>query len=380
MLGFAVLCSTVVLGQSGGATHSRAEVRRTFPLSHFYDTPDPLPPGRPGELMRKEAFDEYVLSPNISATRILYHSRSAQGGDVASSGVVLYPEGSPAVGGWPVIAWAHDLNGVSRQCAPSLSRNLQHGPLLSMYINLGYAVVATDYTGLGTVFPHAFSDMQSDASDLIYSIPAARAAVPQLGSHWVAIGAGDGSRAVIAVSELESQMRDPDYLGAIAIKDLADLQKRYQSPDQDSLMFLAYGVKTVLPGFKLSDILTDKGQALLVQLEATCGASHSPSKLDDLINPDWQSNQFVQKYFARNRLGEKAAYEPILAITSESDANGPTSQVVARMCRQGDQVQFERYEVADPGTLIGDSVRAQIAWIQDRFARRPAPNNCPARH
>jgi len=62
-----------------------------------------------------------------------------------------------------VIAWAHDLSGMARQCAPSLTRNLNRGPLLSMYVSLGYAVVASDYTGLGTDYRNAFRDIESNA-------------------------------------------------------------------------------------------------------------------------------------------------------------------------------------------------------------------------
>ena len=46
-----------------------------------------------------------------------------------------------------------------------------------MYANLGYAVVATDYSGLGADSGKPVLDMQSNAFDVIYSVPAARAAV-----------------------------------------------------------------------------------------------------------------------------------------------------------------------------------------------------------
>ena len=101
-----------------------------LPLTKFYDTPNPLPAGKPGKLIRSEPFDEYVLPYQISAIRILYHSRSPSGEDVAVSGVVLVPDGTPPAGGWPVIAWAHDFIGSARQCAPSLQKNLNKGPLL----------------------------------------------------------------------------------------------------------------------------------------------------------------------------------------------------------------------------------------------------------
>jgi len=35
--------------------------------------------------------------------------------------------------------------------------------LLSMYVSLGYAVVASDYTGLGTDYRNAFRDIESNA-------------------------------------------------------------------------------------------------------------------------------------------------------------------------------------------------------------------------
>ena len=194
-----LLCVAVAAfaqGQSQGKTpQSRSKNLSKLPLTKFYDTPTAPGSGKPGELMRSESFDDYLLPPGISAKRILYYSRSAGGDLVATSGVVLFPAGRAPSGGWPVIASAHALNGVARTCAPSLSRNLVDGPFLAMYVNLGYAVVATDYTGLGTNFPNAFADEQSNAWNVIDSIPAARSAVPQLGPRWIAMGIGEGARA-----------------------------------------------------------------------------------------------------------------------------------------------------------------------------------------
>ena len=142
----------------------------TFPLTQFYDVPNPLPAGKPGDLIRSQPFDEYMLPVDVSAVRILYHSVSAAGEDVAASGVVLMPYGTPPREGWPVIAWAHPFIATSRLCAPSLMRRLHEAPVFSMYINLGYAVVATDYVGLGTSFRNAFTDGQSNATDVINSV------------------------------------------------------------------------------------------------------------------------------------------------------------------------------------------------------------------
>ena len=365
------------------------EVRRTLPLNKFYDTPSPLAQGKPGDLIRSAEFDEYNLPFGVLAVRILYHSRSASGQDVAASGVVLYPDAKAPAGGWPVIAWAHALNGVARQCAPSLARNVQHGPFLSMYVNLGYAVVATDYTGLGTSFRNAFSDMQSNATDVVYSVPAARAAVPQLDSRWVAIGIGQGGSAVVGVAELEREIRDPNYLGGIAISALDDLQDRYEHsgthPGYEMPLFLAYGIKTVYPEFEVKDILTDKALALYPQIEQACGEPGGESKLSpaEMLKPNWESNKFVRQYFSRNSPGHKPAQGPMLVISSELDPTVPiqrTAQVITRMCKQGGHVQFERYPQSETGRVFGDSVRDQISWIQARFAGRPAAGNCSEQH
>ena len=204
-----------------GQNPGRLKPSQTLPLSSFYDTPQPLPPGRPGELIRSEPADNYHLPYELSVFRILYYSRTANGEDVAVSGVVLVPDGKPLAGGWPVIAWAHDFMGTSRENAPSLMKNLAVGPVLAMYANLGYAVVATDYAGLGTR-GNAVQNMHSNALDVIYAVAAARAAVPQIGSSWIAVGSGQGAMAAIGVAE--SDVRNAGFLGSIVGPGLAAAQ------------------------------------------------------------------------------------------------------------------------------------------------------------
>lgn len=365
---------------------AKRSVIRNFPLTKFYDTTDPLPTGKPGELIRSMEFDAYDLPLGVSAVRILYHSRSANGEDVASSGVVLFPDRQAPTGGWPVIAWAQDWNGVARQCAPSLSRNLQHGTFLSMYVNVGYAVVASDYTGLGTRFRHAFADVQSSAWDVIESIPATRRAVPQMGSRWIAMGTGEGGDVAVSVAELEHDIRDSNYLGSIALSGLVDLQDTYgpsTSFSTSRVFFLAYGIKTVYPQFEAAAILTDPGLPLYRDIAQACSETNAGQRNSAaaLLKPGWEENAFVQKYFERNRLGLRSADVPLLVVGSQNDpAIAETTKIVARLCHQGDRVQFEKYAEYDPGRVIGDSVRDQMAWIQARFANARAPSNCPAQH
>jgi hypothetical protein len=384
------ICAAQVrgLGQasSQSAKADRPQMRSALPLTEFYSTPKPLPPGKPGELIRAEEFTGYALPSGVVAVRILYHSRSATEQDVATSGVVLYPDEKPPVRGWPVIAWAHELNGVARQCAPSLARNLEHGPFLSMYASLGYAVVATDYTGLGADFRNAFLDIESNARDVIYSIPAARRAVPELGSEWIAMGYGEGGLTVTGIAE-SGPIVDSHYLGGIVIRGLAALKSPDRSPEGNPLnspLFFAYGVKTVFPEFEVEDILTESALALYPKLGQGCSEpSLEPKSTSQMLKPNWQNNRFAEQYLERNTIGEKPARGPFLVIASEADSqnrDSGTAQVIAQMCKQGDRVQFEKYANPDPGNVIGESVRDQIAWIQGRFGGRPAPGNCPGQH
>jgi len=255
-----------------------------------------------------------------------------------------------------------------------------------MYVNLGYAVVATDYTGLGTNFRNAFLDAQSNATDVIGSVSAARAAVPQLGARWIVIGEGEGSLAAVAVAEKQNEIHDAGYLGSIAISGLADAKEVFahstQGPASSIFTFLAYGIKTVYQQFQVTDMLTEKSLPLYQQIQQNCGETAIIAQLPpaQALKPGWENNEFVKQYFTRNSLGQTQAHGAILVISADADRAVPVTvaaPVIARMCKQGDRVQWERYPDLDPGRVIGDSARDQITWIEARFAGRPARANCP---
>jgi pimeloyl-ACP methyl ester carboxylesterase len=377
--------ATVLAQSQAPAPAKPRHTPRTFPLTKFYDTPHLLPAGKPGELIRSEPFDQYDLPYEISAVRILYHSRSPSGEDVAVSGVVLVPDGTPPAGGWPVIAWAHDFIGSARQCAPSLRRNLNEGPLLSMYVSVGYAVVASDYAGLGTSFPNAAMDMRSNALDVIYSVAAARAALPQLGTKWVAAGYSQGGLAAVGVAEAGSEVGNPEYLGAIAISGVAEAQEIFerlaQGPSHRMLVFLAQGIRTVFPEFRVEEMLTDKAIPLYQHIAHACEASLGPElAANEMLRSGWENNPHVKEFFARNTPGRKPVHGPLLLISGEADPEAPsalTATAVARLCQQKDRVLFIQYPNLTASAVIGESVSEQISWIGARFAGLPAPSNCP---
>jgi len=227
-------------------------------------------------------------------------------------------------------------------------------------------------------------DGPSNATDVIASIPAARAAVPQLGARWIVMGKAEGGLTVVAVAEKENEVRDSDYLGGVAISDIASAKEIYEpaTAGSSSLMLtsLAYGIKTVYPQFQVSDMLTEKALAFYREIGETCAQATSPQLPSmSTVKPGWESNGFVRQYFDRNDPGQTKAYGPILVISGHADPSriAAASQAIGRMCKQGDRVQWERYPDLDPGSVIGESVRDQIGWIEGRFGGRPAPTNCP---
>ena len=127
------------------------EAKDALPLTRFYDPPRPLAAAAPGTLIRAERFSGYSLPEGASAVRILYHSRALHGRRHRRLGRGLDSRRQLPPGGWPVIAWAHGTSGVARMCAPSLMRDIEYGDegLVAM-VEAGFAVVATDYAGLGT--------------------------------------------------------------------------------------------------------------------------------------------------------------------------------------------------------------------------------------
>lgn len=387
ILYFVLISANLTGGQTLSQTQSAKLSREphppiTLPLTSFYDAPHLVPMGKPGELIRSEPSNQYSIPYELSALRILYHSRTPHGEDVVVSGVVLIPDGKPPAGGWSVVAWAHEFKGMARQCAPTLMRNLGVGPLLAMYANLGYAVVATDYAGLGADSGKSVEDMESNALDVIYSVAAARAAVKEIGNKWIAVGAFQGALASIGVAE--NDMRDSGYLGSIATSGLADAQPAYERSALVSstrmLLVLASSIKALYPDFKLSDMLKDTALSAYHVLEQTCVGAREPEFTNELLKPGWENNQFVKKYFDENTPGQKAAHAPLLVISGDIDPTIPadmTANTVARMCKHGDRILFLKYPGVDASGVMGASVADQISWIKARFAGRTAPTNCP---
>ncbi len=400
----ALLSATLLVGAGGpacadetpGLPHSLAEAvamerADALPDSSFYDAPS-LKATRPGALLREAAFDGYAIPQGARAIRILYHSLDANNQDVATSGVVLIPAGRPPAGGWPVIAWAHGTSGVARQCAPSLQKDLVYGEegLIPM-VRAGFAVVATDYHGLGTKGPHQYVNKLAQARDVIYSIPAARSAVPSLARKWTAIGHSQGGIAMWGVAELQATLHDPDYLGAISVAGAGELRETLTAMEQPTgfatfyLVYMAYAIHALSPDFKASDMLV--GKALVRYPAATtrgCWFYDYASFLGDhggkIVKAGWAQHPAAQRFFASNELGRQPMAGPFWVIAGEADQTVPLTQVkasVAKACSNGNAVSLRSYPGLDHDPTMADSTPDQLAWVRERIAGKPLENQCP---
>jgi hypothetical protein len=281
----------------------RIDAERALPPTTFYKSPLRLAPDNAGSLIRSEVAQEYSLPPGVTATRILYYTRTSAGVDAVSSGVVLVPYGTPPPGGWPLIAWSHGTSGVARSCAPSLMRSLFYNwEGLYEYVMLGFAVVATDYAGLGTDGRHAYVDMLSNGADVIYSVPAARAAVSNLSSKWVIVGHSQGGLSSLGAAQLEAAKKDPGYLGTVALagasdlEDLIDAALAAKAPVLNGLLaFGVYGFQTVYPQLAAESVLT-AAAATQYSMYVTDGCSAASGAfgalpVEGMYRSDWKRDR-----------------------------------------------------------------------------------------
>ncbi len=370
------------------------EARDSLPLTRFYDPPRPLVAAAPGTLIRSEPFDGYSLPKGASAIRILYHSRALSGEDIAASGVVLIPAGTPPAGGWPVIAWAHGTSGVARMCAPSLMKDVEYGDegLMPM-VAAGFAVVATDYAGLGTPGPHQYDNKIPQADDVVYSVPAAHAAVPALGKRWVAIGHSQGGVAVWGVAELEANRNDPDYAGAISVAGDMDYDA-YESHDAETFNpvtdlywpLTAFGIKASYPTFDVKKMLTPPVLARYKDVTTKGCWYYAYAALKEIgeqraVKPGWDRAPEVHRYNQDSRSANKPIRGPLLVLAGDDDKSVAIANIaagVADACRIGLAIEYVHHPGLDHDPLMQETTPEQLAWVRDRLAGKPWSSNCHA--
>ena len=130
-------------------------------VPQFYqDVMKMKPEGKLGQIIKQEKVDTPIAG--AQAWRIAYVSSDHRGVPTINTGLVVAPEGEPPAGGRPILAWAHGTTGVADTCAPSVQARLMFEiKYLNPWLEQGFAVIATDYQGLGVPGPHLYSQKEA---------------------------------------------------------------------------------------------------------------------------------------------------------------------------------------------------------------------------
>lgn len=373
-----------------------AESRITTDLSQaqldpFYMTPDPLL-GEPGTLLRIEPLD--VVVPGGSGFRMLYVSERPDGERAVSGGMVFIPNTPAVSSGRPVVAWAHGTLGQGDACAPSRSQN----PLgdtagwLAQMMSAGWAVTATDYTGLGTEGPNLYLVGEAEVRDVVNSVRAIRQ-VPeaQAGDSYVVWGHSQGGHSSLWAGHLASAIApELNLLGVAAAAPAAELSLIMQEQWQ-SVVGWVIGPEVIRswPNYDANlrpdAIVSARGQDLTDSLAEECVV---------MAAFDGQAQQALGfDYFSVNPITVptwRAAAEeqtpppmpsnvPVFIGQSVTDAvvlGWPNGQLQNAWCAAGSTLEtMWVFNVAhqDTAVVIGPEV---VRWIADRFAGVPAKRTC----
>ena len=363
-------------------------------LSPFYRWTQALP-DKPGVLLREEAGP---ANPTIvaagKAVRILYTSTDVRwrSGIVAVSGTLHLPKGAPPQGGWPLVAWAHGTLGVSDRCAPSWSG---HRPRDAAYINKwlenGFAVVSTDYQGLGGPGPHAYLNWESEGRSVLDSVRAAIASQSGTIANQVVItGQSQGSGAAIGATRLA-----PSYAPDIGLKATAATGVVSYFPDAahkaPPLVVGApsYAVLLMVGGALPDDapapdaLMSEQGKLLLAAAREGCSPDVAAVARREHIA---LADAFVDaaKTFTPNlgRVVDMSPVKlpvPVLLGTGAADTLVvPKHQygAVAALCAAGSSILWKQYAGATHNGGLHASFADALALFKNALAGKPAESNC----
>ena len=374
----AVLVS--VVGPAAGATP-----RATPGGTGFYTLPDLLPPAAPGTVIKAEQEPADPTRPGTTY-RVMYHSKAVDGHDIAVTGLIAVPDGTPPTGGWPVVTWAHGTTGLADACAPSKSLDFEGSDFL---VARGYEVVATDYEGLGTPGRHPYIVGQSEGRGVLDIVRAAENIPAAHASKRVLIwGHSQGGHAALWAGQIaHTWAPELDVVGTVAGAPPSQLQLVYQALKTSFfryyLIMAAAGINAAYPQALLDLVLTPAAIARIGVVDTACGSDvgtpYAGYTTESLIKADPSTVQPWKSLIAAQEPGTVKTNNPILIIQGGNDEQIPVASSLLlenRMCGFGQVVSRRIYKGQSHAGVIAVADPEMAQWIADRFAGHPAPNDC----
>ena len=391
--------------------------------TEFYTPPNPIP-GEPGDVIRHEP-SKLVYEPSgqlgayvADGTRIMYRSRGPLGQPTAVTGTYFEPYNAwPGQGPRPLIAFATGPYGMGDQCAPSrlFNQGLHFSSGLDITVGYeelfvatmvarGFAVVVTDYDGLGTGRPQPFLNRLSQGQVLI---DAARAAMRLPGTSldphgpvafW---GWNQGGAASASAAELAPQYGpELNVVGAWAGAPPAD--QTLLPPFVDGNLMagtLGYALNGLIAAYpqaanQLHAILSPYGEDLLNKTRNQCivetALTYAFHHMDEYFNiPSSQvfTGSIFKAVLGLQRIGTLKPKVPVFIESNRWDPLMPwggARQLALDWCAKGADVQFwtnyqhpfmNKLDINDLLPYYVDGERG-MQWIADRFNGLPTTPNC----
>jgi alpha-beta hydrolase superfamily lysophospholipase len=415
LLGAIAALAVLLLGACGSTTSSSSSSpapTTTIPtvtagatattMTAFYTPPTPLPPGPAGSLIRAEVVTGVPGVPaGATVWRILYHSRSIYGADIAVSGYVLAPGGTPPAGGFPVLAWAHGTTGVADSCAPSLFRSAGSSgpslvPDLSLYLTAGFVVAATDYEGLGTPGLHPYLLGQSEGQGVLDAARAARQ-LPALSTSTTVLiyGHSQGGQAALFAGELAAGYApDLHVVGVVAAAPATNLSTIVAIADNPAAggvagfeLLASYTWAETYRDLPLSSVLTPAGQAFAAaHVDRECANQVDSDRKAAGLGPTTlfpasaATDPVVLAHAKLNDPGRARTGAPILVVQGTADQTVPPAltdlYVASQACPIGDTVDYLHVTGATHGTVVTLAGPTIVAWLTARLAGTAPPSTC----
>lgn len=335
-----------------------------------------------------------VEGRQLRAARVVYRSTSGDtGAPTVVSGSVFTPESDAPAGGWPVVAFGHGTLGIDGECGPSLSPNLLNlVNIVRVLTQLGYAVALPDYQGLGVKGVHPYSDARTAGLNMIDAVRALRKTFPDVSETWAALGDSQGGGAAWAADE-QAATYAPELrlVGAVASSPAADISGIVDKAVDGTLteeqrpvmQAVVESLARLHPDLNRDDYrqfeaarawdelsnCTEEGaygraaaMARIGPREFTPRTPEAADRLRQLLK-DWA-------------LPQKPLSAPLYVFYGGKDPFIDaewTRSAVEQACALGGVVtiQFDPEGGHNPANAL-----KMISWMQDRFAGKPAPNDC----
>jgi dienelactone hydrolase len=352
-----------------------------------------------GTVLRAQPLRQDLWIPGTErAFKLRYVTTDAFGDRVPSTGTVFVPKGRAPQGGWPVISWAHGTSGIGDACAPS-----KVGPAmperdfayLSTWMKQGYAVVASDYAGLGTRGVHAYLHNESTAHNVVDMVKAARAFAKaelprrsRLSRKWVTIGQSQGGGGAIATSSYATEFggRKLDFRGGVGTGTPAYIELLVSLPGPGVLpvdaspaltaylLYILVGMREVHPELDIDSALTAQGLEFVQLAESACvieleEAVKGTPMGDFFSRPLATLPGYVDTARAYLGMPETSFEKPVFLANGLVDTDVPmetTAAYVALLRANGADVTFKTYPT-DHNSTMAASLPDSVPFVEKLF-------------